>query len=131
MNGNFPDGLTTSTIIGVRIALTVGGFLFLHFNGHRMRAKKNSHERYVYASCCRVLQYPALLWPVTNTLVDVTTKWWLLVIIDAILLWLIFTLVKRFRDDDDDNFWSQLNKKIKNKTRLFFERLTTPQTIVN
>lgn len=113
------DLVSSPLLTGIRFGLLLAGFAFIWCDRRRTLCAKGTHERYVYASYCRALQWPALLWPAMGVAVNLLSGLFLLVPLDLWLAYLVWERVQAFRKSDDDDFWSKLGKKLKRKARAF------------
>lgn len=100
-------------LFGIYFALLPFLFAFYVVEMRRMRSVRGSRARYVCASLCRVLQYPALLFPLVGLLYHVLDQSFYLLPLDCFTFYFVFLAVRAFRRDDDEDFWSKLKKKLK------------------
>ena len=110
-------------VVIVRYVLLACGFLFLYFDSCRQSAVKGTHIRYVYSSLCRVLQFPAVLWPLTGVVNNAVHGLALWAFIDFCLFLMMLALVRMFHKSKDDDFWTSFKTKSKAKLKSIVSKL--------
>lgn len=100
--------ISMSLLVGMVFAVT-----WIAAETARRLTVRGSHPRYVWASAERAARWPAGIWLIMSTAVEFSYGTPLMGLMNGVgaALWLLL-LAEKHRDGNDDDYWSDLKKKI-------------------